>query len=122
MAGRPAGAARRDALTLRIEQEHQEVNRLVVELERCPSDDAGRVALIERTFAVLDRDVRNEEDELLPRLRTALDDRALRLGDRVGAGAAHCADSAAPRCVEAPARQRVGDPALVGAGPQPGPV
>jgi hypothetical protein len=67
-----------DALTLRIEQEHQVVNRLVTELERCPSHDAERIELMERTFAVLDRDVRDEEDELLPRLQAALDGGALR--------------------------------------------
>jgi len=67
-----------DALTLRIEQEHQEVNRLVTALQRCPSDDAGRAAHMERTFSVLDRDVRDEEDELLARLQAALHERALR--------------------------------------------
>lgn len=66
------------ALTLRIEQEHQQVNELVTELERSRPGDAGRAALLEKVFAVLDEDVRDEEDLLLPRLQEALDPPALR--------------------------------------------
>jgi hemerythrin superfamily protein len=71
------------ALTLRIEQEHQEVNELVTRLERSRPGDEGRAALLERVFAVLDDDVRDEEDLLLPRLQEVLDPPALRrLGRR----------------------------------------
>jgi hemerythrin superfamily protein len=66
------------ALTLQIEQEHQQVNELVTELERSRPGDPGREALLERVFAVLDEDVRDEEDLLLPRLQEALPPSALR--------------------------------------------
>ena len=66
------------ALTLRIEEEHQQVNELVTELERSRPGDPGRAALLERVFAVLDEDVRDEEDLLLPQLQEALDPPALR--------------------------------------------
>jgi hemerythrin superfamily protein len=70
-----------DPLTLDIEREHQEVNEVYSALERSRRGDPGREALIERAIALLDADVREEEDELLPRLRAAYDDRQLqRLG------------------------------------------
>jgi hemerythrin superfamily protein len=65
-------------LTLRIEQEHQQVNELVTRLERSRPGDPGRAELLERVFAVLDEDVRDEEDLLLPRLQEVLDPSALR--------------------------------------------
>jgi len=70
-----------DALSLDIEQEHQEINEVYAAVERSRHGDPGREELLERAFALLDEDVREEEDELLPRLRAALDDRELqRLG------------------------------------------
>ena len=65
-------------LTLRIEQEHQQVNELVTRLERSRPGDPGRDALLEQVFAVLDEDVRDEEDLLLPRLQEVLDPPTLR--------------------------------------------
>ena len=70
----PAG----EALSLDIEQEHQEINEVYAAVERSRHGDPGRDALLERAFALLDADVREEEDELLPRLRAALDDHDLR--------------------------------------------
>jgi hypothetical protein len=67
-----------DALSLDIEQEHQEINEVYAAVERSRSGDPGREELIERALALLDADVREEEDELLPRLRAALDDDELR--------------------------------------------
>jgi hemerythrin superfamily protein len=67
-----------DALTLRIEQEHQEVNQLVSELETLGHDDPRRAATLTRLVEVLQEDVRDEEDVLFPRLQQALDARALR--------------------------------------------
>lgn len=67
-----------EELTLRIEREHQEVNELVAALERSDPGDPGRAAMLERVFAVLDDDVRDEEDLLLPRLQERLDRSALR--------------------------------------------
>jgi hemerythrin superfamily protein len=70
-----------DGLSLDIEQEHQEINEVYAAVERSRRGDPGREELIERAIALLDADVREEEDELLPRLRAALDDRQLqRLG------------------------------------------
>jgi hemerythrin superfamily protein len=68
-----------DPLTLRIETDHQQVDELVSRLDRSSPDDPRHRELMERTFAVLDHDVRTEEDELLPRLQQLLDRRQLRL-------------------------------------------
>jgi hypothetical protein len=59
-----------EAITLQIEQEHQEVNELWAALERTPRGDPRR--------AQLQADVRDEEDVLLPRLQAALDAARLR--------------------------------------------
>jgi hemerythrin superfamily protein len=68
-----------DPLTLRIETDHRQVDELVARLDRSSSDDPGHRDLMERTFAVLDHDVRSEEDELLPRMQELLSPRRLRL-------------------------------------------
>jgi hemerythrin superfamily protein len=67
-----------DALTLRVEQEHQEVNELVTALERDGRNDPERAARLARLVEVLREDVRDEEDVLLPRLQQALDAAQLR--------------------------------------------
>jgi hemerythrin superfamily protein len=67
-----------EPLSLEIEQEHQEINEVYAAVERSRRGDPDREALIERAIALLDHDVRDEEDELLPRLRAALDDKQLR--------------------------------------------
>jgi hypothetical protein len=69
-----------EELTLQVEQEHQEVNEIVVRLE---TTDPGpeRQALLDRLVVVLREDVRDEEDVLLPRLQEKLGRRDLtRLG------------------------------------------
>ena len=66
-----------DPLTEHIETEHQEINEVWSAVERSRHDDPGRAELLERAFALLDEDVRDEEDQLLPRLRAELDDREL---------------------------------------------
>ena len=68
-----------DPLTLRIETDHQEVDELVTRLDRSSSTGPEHRELMERTFAVLDHDVRTEEDELLPRLQQLLGTKKLRL-------------------------------------------
>jgi hypothetical protein len=69
-----------EALTLRVEQEHQEVNELVVALEEA-GHGPERQRLLDRLVEVLREDVRDEEDELLPRLQERADTRDLvRLG------------------------------------------
>jgi hemerythrin superfamily protein len=68
-----------EELTLRVEQEHQEVNELWTHLERMSPADASRTETLARLVAVLRQDVRDEEDELLPRLQEVLDRRRLQL-------------------------------------------
>ena len=68
-----------EQLTLQVEQEHQEVNELWSSLERLPSGSPDRSTAIVRLTEVLRQDVRDEEDELLPRLQDAVDVRRLRL-------------------------------------------
>lgn len=69
-----------EELTRQGEQEHQEVNELVVRLEGT-DDPAARQPLLDRLVEVLREDVRDEEDILLPRLQDRLDARSLsRLG------------------------------------------
>jgi len=65
-----------EELTTQVEQEHQEVNELVVKLEKT-DDVSDRVPLLDRLVEVLREDVRDEEDVLLPRLQEKLDRRAL---------------------------------------------
>ncbi len=57
------------ALTVQIEQEHQEVNELVTRLEQLPVDAVERQAVLDRLVEVLREDVRDEEDQLLPELQ-----------------------------------------------------
>ncbi|MGY1835668.1 hemerythrin domain-containing protein [Blastococcus sp. SYSU DS0510] len=72
-----------DALTLQVEEEHQEVNELVSALERDGLDDPGRPARLRRLVEVLREDVRDEEDVVLPRLQERLTPDELRaLGRR----------------------------------------
>ncbi|MGY1917015.1 hemerythrin domain-containing protein [Blastococcus sp. SYSU DS0973] len=72
-----------DALTLRIEREHQEVNELVSALERDGLDHPERPARLARLVEVLREDVRDEEDVLFPRLQEQLTPEELRaLGRR----------------------------------------
>jgi hemerythrin superfamily protein len=67
-----------EALTLRVEKEHQEVNELVSELENLGSEDPRRAARLSRLVEVLREDVRDEEDVLFPRLQEKLDPQELR--------------------------------------------
>src|SRR3712207_813055 len=62
-----------EELTLRIEEEHQEVNELVAALEAGGPDDPRRPARLARLVEVLREDVRDEEDVLFPRLQERLD-------------------------------------------------
>jgi len=67
-----------DALTLQVEQEHQEVNELWITLEGLPPDGDERREVVRRLSQVLRQDVRDEEDELLPRLQEVSDNARLR--------------------------------------------
>jgi Hemerythrin HHE cation binding domain len=57
------------ALTLQVEQEHQEVNELWRRLETLPFGGPERRAVLDRLATVLRDDVRDEEDALLPELQ-----------------------------------------------------
>lgn len=66
------------ALTLKVECEHQQINELVTELEALdPGSPAHRQVLI-RVVELLRQDVRDEEDKLLPRLQEQLSSSQLR--------------------------------------------
>ena len=67
-----------ESLTLKVEQEHQEVNELWARLERLPIG-SERDDVIGRIVQVLREDVRDEEDVFLPRLQEAVDVRRLRM-------------------------------------------
>lgn len=70
-------------LTLRVEQEHQEINELFGRLDATALDEPTRPALMRRIVDLLRQDIRDEEDDLLPRLRECLEDKELRrLGRR----------------------------------------
>ncbi len=72
-----------EALTLQVEEEHQEVNELVSALERDGLDHSERRARLQRLVEVLREDVRDEEDVLFPRLQEAVSPEELRrLGRR----------------------------------------
>src|SRR3954447_15774294 len=70
-----------EELTLRVEEEHQEVNELVTALEKGGLDDPRRPERLARLVEVLREDVRDEEDVLLPRLQDEVDAAGL---DRLG--------------------------------------
>ena len=67
-----------EALTLQVEQEHQEVNELVIRLDGRDLDGGERRELLDRLVHVLREDVRDEEDALLPGLQAKLTVRQLR--------------------------------------------
>ncbi|NYE37612.1 hemerythrin superfamily protein [Nocardioides cavernae] len=67
-----------ERLTLEVEREHQEVNELWTSLEDLPSGTPERRQVLARLTTVLREDVRDEEDDLLPRLQDAVGVRRLR--------------------------------------------
>ncbi|CAL9672825.1 hypothetical protein SUDANB105_07640 [Streptomyces sp. enrichment culture] len=62
-----------DELTARVEEEHQQINDLVSDIERLTPGDPQREQKVERAFALIQQDIRDEEDLLLPRLQEATD-------------------------------------------------
>jgi hypothetical protein len=67
-----------EELTLQVEQEHQEVNEIWSRLEGGELDAAERRSALDRLVEVLREDVRDEEDQLLPRLQEAVTPSRLR--------------------------------------------
>jgi hemerythrin superfamily protein len=67
-----------EELTLEVEREHQEVNELVERLDTMSHDAPEREAVLDRLVEVLREDVRDEEDELFPRLQERVSTNQLR--------------------------------------------
>jgi hemerythrin superfamily protein len=67
-----------EELTLEVEREHQEVNELVERLDGMGHADPAREAVLDRLVEVLREDVRDEEDELFPRLQERVSTTQLR--------------------------------------------
>ncbi|MFD3503485.1 hemerythrin domain-containing protein [Streptomyces sp. NPDC058678] len=67
-----------EELTARVEEEHQQINDLVADIERLPPGDPEREDKVERAFALIRQDIRDEEDLLLPRLQDAVGTARLR--------------------------------------------
>jgi hypothetical protein len=67
-----------EALTLQVEEEHQEVNELVIRLDGDDLEPAERQRLLDRLVTVLREDVRDEEDALFPGLQERLSVNQLR--------------------------------------------
>lgn len=61
-----------EALTSGVEQEHQQITELISRLDRYAPGDPERERLWQEATALLRQDIRDEEDELLPRLQEAL--------------------------------------------------
>jgi hemerythrin superfamily protein len=66
------------ALTLQIELEHQRINELVTELEALEQGSEAHRQVLAQVVALLQADVRDEEDALLPRLQEKLSAAQLR--------------------------------------------
>ncbi|MFI6208438.1 hemerythrin domain-containing protein [Streptomyces sp. NPDC051041] len=71
-----------EELTSRVEEEHQQINDLVAGIERLAPGEPEREEKVRRAFALVQEDIRDEEDLLLPRLQEAVDTAQLR---RLGA-------------------------------------
>jgi hemerythrin-like domain-containing protein len=67
-----------EALTSRVEEEHQQINDLVADIERLSPGDPEREEKVRRVFALIRQDIRDEEDLVLPRLQEAVDSEQLR--------------------------------------------
>ncbi len=68
-----------NALTLRIEQEHQQINELFTRLEGLEPGSATHRKTLNDVVELLREDVRDEEDALLPRLQERMSVSQLRL-------------------------------------------
>lgn len=68
-----------EALTLEVEREHQQINELVTKLEGLEPGSTAHRQVLAQTVQLLRQDVRDEEDELLPRLQARLTPDQLRL-------------------------------------------
>lgn len=67
-----------EALTLRVETEHQEINELVTRMETLEPGSPAHRQILSRVAGLLRVDARDEEDALLPRLQASLSPAQLR--------------------------------------------
>ncbi|CAL9615144.1 hypothetical protein SUDANB6_05732 [Streptomyces sp. enrichment culture] len=67
-----------EELTSRVEEEHQQINDLVSDIERLAPGAPEREEKVRRAFILVQQDIRDEEDLLLPRLQQAVDTAQLR--------------------------------------------
>ncbi|AJP04255.1 cation-binding protein [Streptomyces cyaneogriseus subsp. noncyanogenus] len=67
-----------EALTSRVEEEHQQINDLVADIERLSPGSPEREEKVQRVFALIRQDIRDEEDLVLPRLQEGVDREQLR--------------------------------------------
>ena len=67
------------SLTLQVEVEHQQINELVTRIEALSPTSPEHQQVLNRVLDLLQKDVRDEEDELLPRLQAKLTVGQLRL-------------------------------------------
>jgi len=67
-----------EELTLQVELEHQEINELATRLETVEPGSQERQRLLDSMVKLLQEDVRDEEDTLLPRLQSKVGERELR--------------------------------------------
>jgi hypothetical protein len=68
-----------EALTLQVELEHQRINELVTTLEALEPGSPSHQQVLAQVVQLLREDVRDEEDELLPRLQAKLNASQLRV-------------------------------------------
>ncbi|MFD3330680.1 hemerythrin domain-containing protein [Streptomyces sp. NPDC058701] len=61
-----------EELTSQVEEEHQQINELAIEIQSTDPDDPRHDQLTAAAFALIRQDIRDEEDILLPRLQEAL--------------------------------------------------
>ncbi|MFG2029983.1 hemerythrin domain-containing protein [Streptomyces sp. NPDC048825] len=90
-------------LTLRVEEEHQQINDLAADIERLSPASPKRGEKVQRVFALIRQDIRDEEDLVPPRLQESLPAAQLR---RLDTAWDTVRRSAPPRHPAAPARQR----------------
>lgn len=93
--------------------EHSEVERMLSRLEKTPVEDPAFATLVSEIISSVLHHVREEEEELFPRLRAALDeDELARLGDAVRLAKRTAPTHPHPSTPDTPPLNLVGDPVI----------